>query len=224
MRLANLRFMQTRSRYVLGNDPEPDVAEYTKKVNSAMRSGLSLWQVQAKFADIKIMALSAIGAPGCLKGPDLGSLVTTFCPRETKWERDMNKVVAAAIGSAWSAYQGSVSVPGLPWYPAFVAWPGPMAPPMPNVPTPFLALPQQGAATVARSIKRSIEKSSLAYAENVALAVSTGFQAGFFSWIGGVMVKNVLGKGPVPSFAPPYVPVGPVVNGDIISIPGHLAS
>jgi hypothetical protein len=27
------------------------------------------------------------------------------------------------------------------------------------------------------------------------------------------MVTNVLGTGPVPTFAPPYVPVGPVVGG-----------
>jgi hypothetical protein len=31
-----------------------------------------------------------------------------------------------------------------------------------------------------------------------------------------------MGKGPIPSFAPPYVPVGPVVMGDNISAPGHV--
>jgi hypothetical protein len=32
----------------------------------------------------------------------------------------------------------------------------------------------------------------------------------------------VLGKGPIPTFAPPFVPVGPVVMGDNIAVPGHL--
>jgi hypothetical protein len=32
-----------------------------------------------------------------------------------------------------------------------------------------------------------------------------------------------MGKGQIPTFAPPYVPVGPVVGGDVLSIPGHLA-
>jgi len=37
------------------------------------------------------------------------------------------------------------------------------------------------------------------------------------------MVTNVMGMGPVPAFAPPYVPVGPVVGGSIL--PGqHIAS
>lgn len=35
-------------------------------------------------------------------------------------------------------------------------------------------------------------------------------------------VYGVHGKGPVPAFAPPYVPVGPVVMGDNIAAPGHL--
>ena len=32
----------------------------------------------------------------------------------------------------------------------------------------------------------------------------------------------VLGKGPIPTFAPPFVPVGPVMGGDNIAAPGHL--
>jgi hypothetical protein len=34
------------------------------------------------------------------------------------------------------------------------------------------------------------------------------------------MVTNVLGTGPVPTFAPPYVPVGPVVGGVANMTPG----
>ena len=34
------------------------------------------------------------------------------------------------------------------------------------------------------------------------------------------MVTNVLGTGPVPTFAPPYVPVGPVVGGVGTMMPG----
>jgi hypothetical protein len=35
-------------------------------------------------------------------------------------------------------------------------------------------------------------------------------------------VKGVIGTGPVPTFAPPYVPVGAVVGGTAISPPGAL--
>jgi len=33
----------------------------------------------------------------------------------------------------------------------------------------------------------------------------------------------VMGMGPVPTFNPPYVPVGSVGNGYVIPSPGHLA-
>ena len=34
--------------------------------------------------------------------------------------------------------------------------------------------------------------------------------------------RDLLGKGPIPTFAPPVVPMGPVVMGDNIGAPGHV--
>jgi hypothetical protein len=45
----------------------------------------------------------------------------------------------------------------------------------------------------------------------------------FMVWLPMQMVMNVLGNGPVPGYAPPFVPVGPVVGGDNLAIPGSLA-
>jgi hypothetical protein len=36
------------------------------------------------------------------------------------------------------------------------------------------------------------------------------------------MMMLSLGKGPIPTFAPPFVPLGPVMNGDNIAAPGHV--
>ena len=41
-------------------------------------------------------------------------------------------------------------------------------------------------------------------------------------WLPMQQVMLVMGKGPIPTFAPPFVPVGPVVMGDNLPIPGHL--
>lgn len=43
-------------------------------------------------------------------------------------------------------------------------------------------------------------------------------------WNAEAEITDLWGKGPVPSFAPPYVPVGPVVAGDNIAAPGHIAA
>jgi hypothetical protein len=51
-------------------------------------------------------------------------------------------------------------------------------------------------------------------------AIIDGFQKCFLLWQTSTMVTNVLGTGPVPTFAPPYVPAGPVVGGTAVMTPG----
>ena len=41
-------------------------------------------------------------------------------------------------------------------------------------------------------------------------------------WKASTMISGVMGTGPVPTFAPPFVPVGPVVAGSIVPTPGVL--
>ena len=55
-------------------------------------------------------------------------------------------------------------------------------------------------------------------------AIAQGLAASFLMWLPQQQISLVMGKGPIPTFAPPFVPVGPVVGGDVISVPGHLMS
>lgn len=59
-------------------------------------------------------------------------------------------------------------------------------------------------------------------AQEAATSFGSSLSISFLTWIVGKVLKNVLGKGMVPSFAPPYVPVGPVVNGDVLPTPGII--
>ena len=123
-----------------------------------------------------------------------------------------------------------VTVPGLPWYPAFAAFPLAQAPPMPNVPVPlaacvsgkvtFMATPMQLKSKMVDALGDSKAQHHAELFDSIATAVSACFAA----WLPQQQVMNVLGKGPVPTYAPPYVPVGPVVAGDNLAIPGHLAA
>jgi hypothetical protein len=99
------------------------------------------WKLLAKFQNIQVMAVSAIGTPGCLDGPELEGLIKTF-PKIIPWMGNKAKhrdAIAKGVSKCFKNWQGQVTVPGLPWYPAFAAFPGPQAPPMPNVPTPLIA-------------------------------------------------------------------------------------
>ncbi|MNC88664.1 hypothetical protein D3C83_45030 [compost metagenome] len=46
-------------------------------------------------------------------------------------------------------------------------------------------------------------------------------EGSFRDWRLNAQIVGVMGKGPVPSFAPPYVPVAPVVMGENLSTPGR---
>src|SRR4029077_622845 len=98
------------------------------------------WKALAKFKDIKIMAIAAIGAPGCLDGPELEADIKTAptCAAFSGSKAKHRDAVAKGVSKCFKDWQGMVTVPGLPWYPAFAAFPGPMAPPMPNIPTPLI--------------------------------------------------------------------------------------
>lgn len=199
----------------------------------AVRHAHDLWRMQAKFKNITINAVSAIGTPGCLDGPDLDILIARAPTVVTMPGSmgDLRDAVAEGVDACFENWQDHVTVPGLPWYPAFVAFPGPMAPPMPNVPFPLIALASSGMAKITSQaqLKQAIGNALPAglkttKVEDFISDISLRLSIYFLRWLASQTVTQVLGKGPVPTFAPPYVPVGPVVGGTIISTPGHLSN
>jgi len=195
----------------------------------------NMWKLQAKFKDLKIMAVCAIGTPGCLDGPELESNIKNapMCAAFTGNKAKYRDAVAKGVSKCFKDWQDKVMVPGLPWYPAFAAFPGPMAPPMPNIPTPLIACPS---AMMTKIIMPNDMKSEMTNALDGGLkqkdpdkqhealfdAIATVLALAFLMWLPQQQVMLVLGKGPIPTFAPPFVPVGPVLNGDNLQVPGHL--
>jgi hypothetical protein len=224
-------------------DTAKDISEKTQKyVHKAVndfKKVVDMWKLQAKFESVKVMSVSCIGTPGCLKGPELKSL-----PPFSLWEKSEKeynaqcyaKAAVEGLSAQWKKWQDKVMIPGLPMWPAFAAYPGPMAPPMPNVPFPLVAMPSAAMAemtqpklkdamakalkdadTKDKIIKNDPDKQHIAIFDTIAMPIALNF----LLWILQQQVMLLMGKGPVPSFAPPYVPVGPVVGGS--EIPGmHL--
>jgi hypothetical protein len=209
--------------------PPPDWAAWGTAAFDGAVSAVRVWQTQAYFRNIKVNAVSAIGTPGVLRGPSIKSLIkikmrTEGCPNA------IADKFASAVAKAWKDWQDKVIVPGLPWYPSFAAYPGPQAPPMPNVPTPLVTLPSSKASGLAANSLKSAINAKLGAVKNQPGAqaainsFATQFSTRFNVWRTGQQVMSVLGKGKVPSFAPPFVPVGPVVNGSARSTPGSALS
>jgi hypothetical protein len=145
-------------------------------------------------------------------------------PKATPQELKYSIAVAQAIGIGWASYTATIKVPGLPWYPAFATVPAPVAPPMPNVPMPVISLVQVTVPVSKNVLKGQMigflgDPKALHHVE-LFDGIADAFEKCFQIWQISTLVTNVLGTGPVPSFAPPVAPVGPVVAGVGNMIPG----
>ena len=103
-----------------------------------------------------------------------------------------------------------------PLFPSFAAFPGPVAPPTPSVPVPLVAL----AGVQPTPVKA--EFLALSPTQRRACeAVADAFAPTVEIWRATTMV-SVIGTGPVPTFAPPYVPVGRS-SGEAFGVPGSIS-
>lgn len=196
----------------------------------ATKSAIDQWRLQSKFKDLKVMSICAIGTPGCLDAPDLKDCYVGWEGSEDN-EKAYIKAVKEGVSDCLKEWSSKAMVPGLPWWPAFAAYPLASAAPIPNVPTPLIACPSPGIAKMTPTMLRDamIDKLDGGVKDNdsdkqheaLFMAIGTGICVAFMPWLAMQMCMNIMGKGPVPSYAPPYVPVGPVVAGDNLAVPGH---
>ena len=114
--------------------------ENLTRLKAAVKYGVDMWRLQAHFCNIQIMGQSAIGTPGCLVGPALEPwiLQAPGIIGATGLWATLSQAVAVAVDINFRQWQDSVTVPGLPWYPGFVAVAAPFAPPTPNIPMPLV--------------------------------------------------------------------------------------
>ncbi len=212
-----------------------DVGGTFKEVHDTMIDAVkfahNLWRLEASITGLNIMGPVAVGPPGCLKGSKIEPKIKTFpgCAAWVGHKAKWRDAIAKGVSDSFKKWQDMVTVPGLPWYPAFAAFPGPMAPPMPNVPTPLIACPSAGMAKMTTPMLKNAMCDAFDLDDPddhfgaLAMAIGTAVGTAFLAWLPMQQCMNVMGKGPIPTFAPPYVPVGPVVGGDNLPIPGHLA-
>lgn len=189
------------------------IGQFIDNTCSAVCSAWSQWQSLASMTGVVINTIAA--TLGVVVGPPLMPLILASAPKATPMQMKYSNVIATVIGNAWTQYTLTIKVPGLPWYPAFAAFPGPVAPPTPNVPCPVAALtqvPPQPALMKQQMVAQLGDPGAPFHAE-LFEAICDGFDKCFKIWQGSTMVTNVLGAGPVPTFAPPYVPLGPVIGG-----------
>lgn len=199
--------------------------DYIDGICDGICDGIDQWMKLTAFAGVIINGPVGVVTPGMVQGPPLAPLILNKAPMNTDQERKYSNAIANALGTLWQAWH--MSIAGVLQYPAFAAFPGPMAPPTPNVPIPLVALPSAGEAGLAPQPVKGLMFTNLAdpkalHAPELFEALATAFNVVFQTFKLSTTVNNVMGTGPIPTFAPPFVPVGPVVGGIGNSPPGCL--
>jgi len=191
------------------------IGKFLDDTMSAIASAWGQWQSMAAMSGILINGPTA--SLGEVIGPPLAPLILMTAPKNTPNELKFTNVIAQVIGEAWLTFTGTIKVPGLPWYPAFAALPSPVAPPTPNVVAPFALLTQVATSISSMAMKTQMIQrfadSQVPFHKELFESITDAFEKTYYAWMASTTVTNVLGTGPVPTFAPPYVPVGPVVAG-----------
>ena len=199
--------------------------EFIDGTCDAICSAISNWFTTVTIQGVIINAVVGILTPGGVVGPPLTPLIMAQAPKKTPQQLKYSNVIATVFGNAWLQWQ--MGITGQLMYPAFAAVPSPVAPPMPNVPMQLIALPSPGEVALQGAAMKGLMIAQLAdpqapHSAELFDAICNGFTTPFNIMKASTMVTNVLGTGPVPTFAPPFVPVGPVIGGIGTGPPGCL--
>ena len=200
-------------------------ATYIEGICGAICDGIDKWMKMAMIAGVIVNGPTGTLLPGGVTGPPLTPLILPTAPMNTSQETKYSNAIAGALGTLWQPWH--MGLTGTLMYPAFAAFPGPMAPPTPNIPIPLITFSSPGESGLSPGTLKSTMEANLAdpkalHASDLFDAIASAFNTVFQIFKTSTLVQNVLGTGPIPSFAPPFAPVGPVVGGSVIPTPGVL--
>jgi hypothetical protein len=198
------------------------IAKLTK---TAFRDAVNEWIGMARIQG-QLRGTEAILTPGSLSSA--ARIDSTVLQRlaGSKVPIEVAQVLAKELASAWNSWAAGFQarVPGA--YPSFAAFPGPAAPPTPATPIRLTMGTSTGEAglksaplamKLSSALRIPAAKAAIGTPDPAMKALADWVDSSFQDWKAQAMLVNVMGQGPVPTFAPPYVPVGPVIMGNVMS-------
>lgn len=190
------------------------MSDWTAAAFRGTSLGVDEWRLEAELVGVRIVGGLAIAGPGALRSPVAFENTIRGVMRRADVEPAVTDAVAATIWQAWKLWADGVTIPGLPWYPAFFAWPAPVAPPMPNVPTPLIVcasatLDAMSPGRLAGSLRGRLGANAHRAGSSAAIdSFASAFHAAFMQWL--AMANVMLAFGAGTAAVGPLVPVQPV--------------
>lgn len=192
------------------------------------RKGVQIWSASARFTTGTINASVLTIPSGSLEGSNFTeSIISEIMTLDVPVQ--IAEAFAAPVWSGWNKWSVTFAIHSFSAFPSFVAFPGPSAPPTSALPIPLSAAAFNRDLLKANALKVQILSRLGKWKEDpeakrAVERFSEWLDESFTSAITKSQITNLMGQGPVPTFAPPEVPSGPVVGGSIIPSPGCFAN
>jgi hypothetical protein len=200
-----------------------DWNEILEAAKQGVRKGVQKWSYTAKFTKGSINGSVLIIPPGSLEGPCFSDAII-----DEIFGVGVPAEIAVAFGggvwSGWEQWTSTFNGTFSNAFPSFVSFPGPSAPPTPAIPLPVVSAAADREKLTAEELEPQIlslfgEWKEDSEAQKAVEGFARWFDESFTKATAAGRIENLMGQGPVPTYNPPQVPVGPVENGEIIVSP-----
>lgn len=201
------------------------------KLFNAVTHGHQLFREASILNGVSIHGSQAIGDAGCLQAPDVSAVILADLSSEfdTMENVTMANAVSRVLGRFLKKWSEGFFIPGVHWFPMFQYFPGPVAPAMPNMPTPLAATPsfyefyithkdnmiQEILNELPSDMDNDINRSTIDTFSDKTVDY-------FNNWLNTSYIMGQIGYGAVPGFNLPFSMGGPVV-GQVIPKNGVLS-
>jgi hypothetical protein len=194
-----------------------ELERYIDELSETLAKAWSLWSQTVNIQGVTINGATAVFKPGNVQGLPLDALIlVSDPPMNTPKQAGYTRTFAEGLAENWKLWHMGINA-SLPLYPAFAAWPGPFAPETANEPVLIQRLPSAGDKMMEQNqLMAEISKSGAKgdpIAAGIFNAMTHAIVDVFKQWKQTHMLQMLMGQGPVPTFAPPVVPAGPVQKG-----------
>jgi hypothetical protein len=204
-----------------------DWAAIARAAREGFQKGVNDWILASRVQGGRIMGPNAELTPGSLVSHVDFEQTIVQSLAAAKAPAPLAQTLARELYSAWKEWSDGLRMilPGA--YPTFAAFPGPYAPPTPAAQAYPLSQAMspgeyrlQAAVCLARlrtALQPYLSRDTGGFEKEFS-GLANWIEGSFREWKASARLVGILGKGPAPTFAPPYVPVGPVVMGDISTL------
>jgi len=213
--------------FSLSGTRDPDWSAVAKLSAEAFRVAVNEWISQARVQGGTVSGSAAVLPAGSLVSDVNIAKRMVELLSASGVPPTVSTPIANVLAGAWHDWAAGfqMAVPGA--YPTLAAVPAPAAPTTKAALSPQLS---QGSSAGEASLRAQVLSTRLISALRLQpLAAGTGspdqamqglatwVDASFAQWKATVRMTSLVGRGPVPTYAPPYVPVGPVIRGQTVS-------